>query len=260
MRIGVCTSFENAGAIAGSAEFIEEIIQRVLVGEADDAAFAAATQGAAECPLPITAANCYIPGHLKTTGPELDLDRLLAYSRTVLARAQELGITIIVFGSGGSRALQEGVSVAEAVEQFSSVAKAMGPIAAEHGVTIVIEPLNSGDCNFINSLQDGAEIVERAGHPNVLLLADFYHMLRDGESADEIRRFGSLLRHVHIAEGANRTAPGVAGEDFRPYLEALKAVDYPGDISIECSWGDDFAAEAPAAISALRQQMTDVGL
>jgi sugar phosphate isomerase/epimerase len=259
MRLGICTGFQNAPALRGVVDFIEESVQRVLLGEADDAAFAKATAGAAACGLPILAANCYLPGHLKCTGPSVDLDKLLVYARVVMARAERLGVSTIVFGSGGSRQLPEGVSRLAGVEQLARVAAAMAPIAAQHGVTLVIEPLNSQECNFINALQEGAEIVAQVDHPNVRLLADIYHMRRDGEAAGELARFGKLLHHVHLAEVEKRTAPGVAGDDFRPCLRALKRAGYAGDLSLECGWGQNLAAEARAAIDALCAQLADAG-
>ena len=49
-----------------------------------------------------------------------------------------------------------------------------------------------------------------------------------------------------------RTAPGRKGDDFRPYLRALRDIGYDGMISIECRW-EDFAAELPRAIRTLRE-------
>jgi sugar phosphate isomerase/epimerase len=115
--------------------------------------------------------------------------------------------------------------------------KAFGAIAARHDVTLVVEPLNRGECNFINSLAEGAEAVLSCDHPNVRLLADIYHMMREDESPDAITRHGRLIRHVHVAERDKRTAPGTAGDDFRPYLRALADTGYRGDFALECEYG-----------------------
>ena len=96
------------------------------------------------------------------------------------------------------------------------------------------------------------------GPESVRLLADFYHMARDGEPADEIAKHGGLLAHCHVAEAEKRTPPGVAGDDFGPYLRALKAAGYDGALSIECRWSD-FETEAPAAVRYLRDRLADAG-
>jgi sugar phosphate isomerase/epimerase len=50
--------------------------------------------------------------------------------------------------------------------------------------------------------------------------------------AGAIRKTGSLLNHVHLAD-SNRAAPGQGHIDFKPVLEALRDVDYRGYLSFE---------------------------
>jgi len=140
------------------------------------------------------------------------------------------------------------------MEDIAGVLRRLGPIAQRHGITLVVEPLNKSECNFINSLAEGAEAVERGNHPNVRLLADFYHMLKDGEPACEIARFGRMLAHTHVAELAGRAFPGKAAQDFRPFFEALGQTGYTGRIALECTW-DNIAADIVASTRYLREQM-----
>jgi hypothetical protein len=55
----------------------------------------------------------------------------------------------------------------------------------------------------------------------------------DRHGVGTVIRFGHLLRHAHIAEKEKRTAPGVQGDDFRPYLRALQEINYTGALAIE---------------------------
>ena len=79
-------------------------------------------------------------------------------------------------------------------------------------------------------------------------------MLREGQSAQEILDWGPIIHHAHLAEKDERTAPGVKGDDFRPFMRALKSVGYDKRISIESGWGD-FAAEQQAAVDEVRHQL-----
>ena len=260
IEIGICGSVSNSGVFAGAgAEYVEVNVQGFLKPEAGDAEFAPSREAAKSSARPLKAANCFLPGGLKSVGSEVDSERLVRYAESAFERAAQVGIDKIVFGSGGSRSLPEGFPKDEAIGQIARFLKAIAPAAERHGVTVVMEPLNSGECNFVNSLAEAAEIVERCNHPSVRLLADIFHMLRDKEPPGEIKRFGALLHHVHIAEVEKRTAPGVAGDDFRPYLKALAAAGYAGGISLECGW-EDLESQAPAAVENLRGQMKGAGL
>ena len=54
-----------------------------------------------------------------------------------------------------------------------------------------------------------------------------------------------------------RTPQGVNGDDFRPYLRALKNEVYSGKIVIECRWAN-FEQQGPSALLELRKQITEV--
>jgi sugar phosphate isomerase/epimerase len=83
-------------------------------------------------------------------------------------------------------------------------------------------------------------------------------MLRENEGPEALVAAGPLLRHIHIAEKDRRTPPGVAGDDFTPYLQALRRARYAGAISMECRW-DDLARELPAAVKTMREQIARLG-
>ena len=117
--------------------------------------------------------------------------------------------------------------------------------------------LNTKECNFINSVAEGGEIVQAVNHENFRLLADIYHMLMENESPANINRYGHLLYHTHIAEKTGRTAPGVNKEDFTPYFRALKDVGYDGRMAIECSW-TNLEEQASPALSFMRNQINTV--
>jgi sugar phosphate isomerase/epimerase len=246
---------DKAGILAAAgANFVEEHIQKLLVPEEDDTAFAPILAKVKAAPLPVIAANCFLPASLPCTGPNVDTARLLRYGDVAFRRAAQCGIRYLVFGSAGARKIPDGFPREKAKEQFVAILKDLAPLALKHGVIIVVEPLHKAECNFINSLAEGAEMVNAANHNHVWLLADIFHMLRDSEPAGEISRWGHLLRHAHIAEKEKRTAPGVKGDDFRPYLRALRDANYAGALAIECGWGN-LAAEAKPALDALKGQL-----
>jgi sugar phosphate isomerase/epimerase len=239
LEFGICASpAEAAGLPAGSFDFLEVNVQNFLVPEKGEADFTPNLEAGRATAKPIRAACCFLPGDLKCVGPEIDEARLLSYAETAFSRAARVGLGIIVFGSGGARTAPEGYPIAKATEDFVDVLRKIGPIAERHGIMVAVEPLNKGECNLITTLAEGADAVERANHPSVMLLADYFHMLKDGEPASEVVRFGHLIRHAHLSELERRACPGTSGDDFSPFFEALEEIGYKGRVSLECIWKD----------------------
>ena len=261
MELGTCCSPADASQLVGAGlDYIEVHVQAFLKPAEDEAAFEVSRRQADACPLPLHAANCFLPESLKSVGPEHDLDAIAAYADIAFGRARQVGIDTIVFGSGGSRGVPDGFDHGKALEQFTDLLQRLAPIAAAHDIIISVEQLNSGECNFITLLSEAGPVIAQVNHPHVRLLPDFFHMLREDEPAEVIRRFGSLVHHVHLAEKAERTCPGIDGDDLRPYLKALKDIGYAGRITIEGAYPNGMLQDAPAAVAELKRQMGDVDL
>jgi len=254
-EIGVCTSVSNADMLATHGyTYIEESVGRFLMPTKSEEEFNEMLRQAQDAAIPVKACNSFIPGSMKSVGPDAVHPEILEYMETAFRRAQKAGVEYIVFGSGGSRGIPDGFSRDEARRQFIGLCSQMAPIAAKYDVVVVLEPLNTKECNFINSVLEGGEIVEEVNHPNFRLLADIYHMLMDGEGPESIEKYGHLIQHTHIAEKEGRAAPGTHNEDFSAYFKALKDVGYEGKMSIECRW-EDLATQAPTAIAAMKNQL-----
>jgi sugar phosphate isomerase/epimerase len=252
--VGVCTGLGNAGMLAEMGySFIEESVRGFLVPDRPEEEFLPRLDNARKLKIPVSACNLFLPGNLKSVGPDAVHDEIMEYAATAFRRAQLAGVRIIVFGSGGSRRIPEGFHRDDAYRQFVTLGRRLAPLASKYNVIIALEPLNRNECNFINSLADGAEIVNAVSHRSYRLLADIYHMAVDGEDPRNIIRYGNLIKHVHIAEEQGRAAPGTHGEDFGEYFSALATIKYEGDISVESRW-DDMAAQAPSALAAIREQ------
>lgn len=256
--IGISTSIANSNILAAAGySFVEENVRTFLVPDQPESVFEQKLVLLKESKLPVEACNIFLPGNLKCVGPLPLHEEILKYAETAFRRAKLVGVKIIVFGSGGARAIPEGFSREEARQQFITLCRQLAPVAMKHDITITLEPLNKKECNFINSLAEGAEIVQEVNHPNFRLLADIYHMIMEDESPAGIIKFGHLLSHTHIAEKNGRSAPGVNNEDFTPYFRALKEVNYKGRMAIECTW-QNIEDQASKSLVAMRSQIGSI--
>ncbi len=252
--IGVCTGVQNGEMLSSLGyAYIEEGVGNFLMPLRNEEEFLEKLEIARQLSVPVKACNSFIPGQLKSVGPDAVHDQILEFAETTFRRAQMAGIEYIVFGSGGSRSIPDGFSPAEARSQFIALGKKMGPIAEKYGIVIVLEPLNTKEVNFINSVNEGAGIVKEINHPNFLLLADIYHMMMENEGPENILIHGHLIRHVHVAERQGRAAPGTHSEDLSPYYNALRQIGYKGRISIEARW-QNMEKQAGPAIEIIKAQ------
>lgn len=253
--IGISTSIANNGILVSAGySFVEENVRAFLCPAEAESVFEQKLAILKDSKLPVEACNSFLPGNLKCVGPSPFHEDILKFAETAFRRAQKAGVKTIVFGSGGARAIPEGFSREEAKQQFISLCKQLAVYAQKYNVVISLEPLNTRECNFVNSVAEGGEIVRTVNHENFRLLADIYHMLMENESPSNITKYGYLLYHTHIAEKTGRTAPGVNKEDFTPYFKALRDVKYEGRMAIECSW-KNLEEQAGDALVEIRRQL-----
>jgi len=184
--------------------------------------------------IPVEACNNFFPPTVRLTGEEHNLDKALEYAKRATQRAAMMGVSIIVLGSSGAKNIPEGFPYPQAKEQFITLLGKLQDIAAPLGITIVLEPLNSLESNFVLTAAEGLEIVKEVACDNIKLLVDYYHMRMENESLDILKKAGKDLMHLHIAAKEGRKFPNQTdGEDYKPFFETLKAVGYDARISVE---------------------------
>lgn len=253
MQFGVCGDM-NLAAIAARAsyDYAEETVSGLLKPRESEDAFRASLDALRNVSIPYPVLNCFVPGDLKITGPDVDMRALADYVGTSMVRAEEAGVEVIVFGSGGARCIPDGFDRSIAHDQLVAFCRMVGPTARDHGVTVVVEPLNKSECNVLNTVDECAQLVREVAHPGVRLLVDAYHLLRDGDSHESIVTHGKLLAHVHIATIPNRLAPAAEDCDFSELFNALAMAKYDGRVSIEGAIANP-ETELPAALDMMRK-------
>lgn len=251
-ELGVCTSLDQSELLKTVGyTFIQPTVSEVLQPMISDSIFT--SQVAKKSFVSISAVNIFIPGSIKTTGPEVNESTILKYATTVFERAQHLHIPLVVFGSGSSRQIPEGFDRDSAFVQFVNISKKLAALAAQHDVVLAIENQNRTECNFLNTLKECITVVQAVNHPNFLITADIYHMMRENESPSVIVEGADYIYHCDIGEKENRTAPGIAGDDFTPFFQALQKIEYGGKIALECRF-KDLETELPLALKTIKEQ------
>jgi sugar phosphate isomerase/epimerase len=105
--------------------------------------------------------------------------------------------------------------------------------ARRSGVTVLLEPLNRYECDYINTLADAVKVAAEIDAPNLQLLADTFHMnIEEVDLAASLKAAGSLIGHVHLAD-TNRQALGHGHLDAVGVLSALAQIGYQGYLAFE---------------------------
>ncbi len=147
--------------------------------------------------------------------------------------AAEVGSAVTIGSLSGKLGASEGderrCRRAQSIEALAEVCE----IAARAGVTVLLEPLNRYECDYINTLADGLAVAAEISAPNLKLLADTFHMnIEEVDIAASIRAAGSSIGHVHLAD-TNRQAPGHGHLNVASVLEALVVIRYQGYLAFE---------------------------
>jgi sugar phosphate isomerase/epimerase len=123
------------------------------------------------------------------------------------------------------------------------------------GVTLVVEPLNRGECNIINTVGEALTFVKSVNHRNFQCLVDSYHFWVENEKLEELEKAMASIRHVHVADKDGRVAPGQSPTaDYRPFFRGLKRSNYQGAISVEALDFNDFQTVGKRVIAFLHRQ------
>lgn len=169
--------------------------------------------------------------------------------------AAEFGAMVNIGRSRGF--IEEGESLDDARGRFIDVAREIAEYALPRDVTLILEPVNRYEINFINSVAEGAELMEMVDVPNMGLMPDVFHMNIEDRTIDgELERFAEHVKYIHLAD-SNRLAPGQGHTDFTNIFQSLKRMGFDGWTSVEILPEPDPDTAAKQAIEFLREVTSD---
>ena len=214
----------------------------------------AALQRIRSSPVPVTTLCGFMPepeaNGLMVVGPDVNRERLRAYTTRLFDHMQALGIDVIGYGSGASRWSPPGFDHTRALAQVAEFLTMCDDRGRPRGVRVALEPYNRDDANLLNTVAEALKLVQSVNRPHVMLMADFFHMQLNGEAMAELLPAGPYLIHAHIAE-PGRGRPQSTPTDHRHFLQTLRRAGYDGRVT---QTGDLPAYASPAeAATALEQ-------
>ncbi|MBN2210014.1 MAG: sugar phosphate isomerase/epimerase [Sedimentisphaerales bacterium] len=129
----------------------------------------------------------------------------------------------------------------------------LGPLAEQHGVPLILEPLNRYETNFINRLEQGAQIIGSLETNNIKLLADLFHMnIEESSFYETIKAVGHYIGHIHFVD-SNRGPAGNGHINYAEIRQALREIKYNGYLSAEALPHPDSVTAAEKTIKTFRE-------
>ena len=173
----------------------------------------------------------------------------IGYLKQLVGIADVLGSKIIMGPLYSATGRAEAVPAAEYKKQWRTVRAHLKTIcnhAEVNGKIICLEPLNRFETDFINTVEQGLQMIAEVKSPALKLLLDTFHMnIEEKNPTAAIRRAGRQVGHFH-ASASDRGTPGKDHVDWQATAQALRDIDYQGAIVIE-SFTQDVKVIARAA-------------
>jgi hydroxypyruvate isomerase len=172
-------------------------------------------------------------------------EKLIRNYSEMIPKVAEAGYKNLICFSGNRRGKDDETGWKNCTDGLKQV---IG-IAEKHGVTLVMELLNS-KVNHKDYQCDktswGVELAKRIGSPNFKLLYDIYHMqIDEGDVISTIRKYHEYIGHYHTGGVPGRHEIDETQELYYPaIMKAIVDTGFKGYVAQEFipSWTDKLAA------------------
>ena len=254
VQIGVCGSLEDfPKAVEYGFDYYEPAAAAIAALAGVE--FAAFRERVLASPIRCECFNSFIRT-LRVVGDDVNPDALANYVSSTLDRCRQVGASIVVWGSAGSRNVPAGYSRERAWRQIVDFLRSAGEIARSKQIVLAIEPLRKQESNIINSGAEALRLVRDVGHPNVKMIVDYYHLREEKEDPDILTTARDEIVHLHFANPNGRLWPRQASEDpeYTRFFKLIKQIEFRGGISIEGK--GTFEADARASLAFFRSELS----
>lgn len=123
------------------------------------------------------------------------------------------------------------------VQTYLKNIKQAASILEKEGLLGVIEPINNITVPnyFMNSFENGLDVVKSVNSPNLKLQLDIFHLQHIcGNLTHSIKHYLPYVGHIQIAQVPDRNEPNTPGEINYPYVfSLLQQLSYDGWIGLE---------------------------
>jgi hydroxypyruvate isomerase len=160
-------------------------------------------------------------------------EKLISDYETMIPKAGAAGVPNLICFSGN----REGQNDNEGMINCAKGLRKIMPLAERHGVTIIMELLNSyGHKDYqCDKTTWGSALCEMVGSERFKLLYDIYHMqIMEGNVIDTITKYSQYIGHIHTGGVPGRHELDETQELYYPaIMKAIVSTGYKGFVGQE---------------------------
>jgi len=191
-------------------------------------------------------------------GPDRDLthedpkirQHSLDYIKQTLEICEALGVSIMAGPAYSAVGKRRKIPEQQRRSEWALAVKGLreaGKMAADHGVTLAIEPLNRFETDLVNTAKQVKRLISEIDLPSVKIHLDTFHMNIEEQSLyDAIILAGADLIYLDASE-SDRGTPGKGQVHWQEVARGLRDINYTSDCIIESFTPDcEIIADAAA--------------
>lgn len=108
--------------------------------------------------------------------------------------------------------------------------------AEDHGIAILIEPLNHYDAPkyFLSKTGQAKTIIEEAGYNNLKMMFDCYHVqLMEGDISNRLKKMETIIGHIQFASVPDRGTPDHGELNYLDIFKTIADMGYNAPLGAE---------------------------
>ncbi|WP_022908863.1 sugar phosphate isomerase/epimerase family protein [Aestuariimicrobium kwangyangense] len=206
-------------------------------------------------------------GFLTSDDPE-ERRRALDDNLSAIRDAAAIGAPTLVMVVGGLPAGSKDLDGAR--DRMAEGIAALAPAAADHGVTLGLEPMHpifAADRGVLSTLGQALELAEQFPADRVGVVVDSYHVWWDPELARQVNRAGERIVSFQVCDWVLPLAAdtllsrGMMGDghiDFAAQWRLVEQAGYRGDIEVEIFNADVWASDPDEVVATMKRRYLDL--
>lgn len=171
-----------------------------------------------------------------TSRDEVTREKTLDVMQRLVELCADLGGEVLIHGSPKQRMIEDEADREEAVKRAQDLLALVAEAAEQSGVVYCIEALNQAETNFVNSIAEAVDLVQKINSPAFRTMLDTKAaLLSESESIPALldRWIPSgMIAHVHVND-SNLRAPGQGEQRFASIFSCLVRNQYRGVVGVE---------------------------